>query len=122
MVAQNILADHSADGVNAPGRQPLVGAAHIDREYTVGTDWQPFDSQRNIAEHENVASMLGLPRVAHGNSFGSAVAQFDERLGGSGVEHDVDGPATDVAHQLQVSNFGARHRESPEAVLRKQFR
>ena len=35
LVAQDILPDDSADRVNAPQDQPLVGVGHINREYAV---------------------------------------------------------------------------------------
>ena len=93
-----------------------LGAGHINREYAIGPDWQPFESQPNIAQRVNVAPMSGLPGVAHGNSFGSTIAQFNEGLGRPGVEHDVDWPAVEVPDQLQVPNLGPRHHEAAEPV------
>src|SRR5580700_4649699 len=106
MVAQDILPDDSADGVTPPSSSAFGWCWSYQSRICHRSG---LAALRESTEHRPACKrcpMPGLPGVAHGNSFGSTIAQFNEGLGRPGVEHDVDWPAVEVSDELQVSNLG----------------
>lgn len=74
-MAKNILANNGADRVNTPRHESLVRGAHIDREYAVGLEQQPFESQPDIAQRVDVAPMTRLTCIGDFDSLRSTVGQ-----------------------------------------------